>query len=83
MERSDVLAVVKGHMLDTMEDLEECDIEETVSMADLGANSLDMVEIVSCSMRELRVKVPRSRLAGLENIGQLVDLLVEVGEAKD
>jgi acyl carrier protein len=44
-------------------------------MKDLGANSLDIVEVVSLSMREIRVKVPRSELNKLTDIGGLVDLL--------
>ena len=36
---------------------------------------LDIVEVVSCSMRELRVKVPRSELSKLTSIDGLVDLL--------
>ena len=43
------------------------------SMKDLGANSLDMVEVVSCAMRELKVKVPRSELTRLTNVDGLVD----------
>jgi acyl carrier protein len=51
-------------------------------MKDLGASSLDLVEIVSLSMRELKVKVPRSELATLNNIGGLVDLLYRVSLEK-
>ena len=47
-------------------------------MKDLGANSLDMVEVVSCAMRDLKVKVPRSELSRLTNVDGLVDLLHSV-----
>jgi acyl carrier protein len=47
-------------------------------MKELGVNSLDIIEIVSLSMRELKVKVPRAELAKLKNIGGLVDLLHNV-----
>ena len=46
-------------------------------MKDLGINSLDIVEVVSASMRELKVKVPRSELSKLTNIDGLVDMLYE------
>ncbi|MCK5797921.1 MAG: acyl carrier protein, partial [Deltaproteobacteria bacterium] len=49
----------------------------------LGANSLDIVEVVSSSMRQLKVKVPRSELANLEDIGALVDLLYQVALEKE
>ncbi len=52
-------------------------------MKDMGANSLDIVEVVSCSMRELKVKVPRSELAQLQNIDELVDMLHDVMTKKE
>lgn len=80
--KEQVLEVVKNHIIDTLEDVDEDAIDPNQSMKELGANSLDIVEIVSCSMRELKVKVPRSELSKLENISQLVDLLVQVANDK-
>ena len=60
--REEVLEIVKGHLVDTIEELEGVEIDPAQSMKDLGANSLDIVEVVSCSMRDLKVKVPRSEL---------------------
>lgn len=73
--REEVLEVVKEHLVDTIEELEGVEIDPAKSLKDLGANSLDIVEIVSCSMRDLKVKVPRSELNKLENMDQLIDLL--------
>ena len=80
--REKVLDIVTGYMLDNLEDLETSDIDPERSMVDLGANSLDIVEVVSCSMRELKIKVPRSELSTLKNINSLVDLLVRVANEK-
>jgi acyl carrier protein len=82
MTKEQIFEVVKNHIIDTLEEFDEAEIEADKSMKDLGANSLDIVEIVSCSMRELKVKVPRSELQKLENIQQLVDLLHQVLEDK-
>lgn len=82
MDRAEIEAVVKKHLLEVVDDLKEADIDTTKSMKDLGANSLDIVEVVSCSMRELKVKVPRSELSKLTNIDGLVDLLHVVSKAK-
>lgn len=82
MSREHVLEVVKRHLVDTIEELEGVEIDPARSMKDLGANSLDIVEVVSCSMRELKVKVPRSELNSLENINQLVELLHKTVEEK-
>lgn len=83
MVRTEIEAVVKRHLMDVVDDLTEADIDTTRSMKDLGANSLDIVEVVSCSMRELRVKVPRSELSKLTNIDGLVDLLYAVAQTKE
>ncbi len=75
MTRTDVLATVKKYIMDVAEELTEDKIDPAMSMKELGINSLDIVEVVSCSMRELKIKVPRSELSKLTNIDALVDLL--------
>jgi acyl carrier protein len=83
MVRADIDAVVRKHLLDAVDDLKPEDIDSSRSMKELGANSLDIVEVVSCSMRELKVKVPRSELSKLTNMDGLVDLLFQVVNAKE
>ncbi len=80
--REAVLECVLRHLVDTVDDLEGREIDSSTSMLDLGVSSLDIVEIVSCSMRELRIKVPRSELSTLKNIDQLVDLLTRVARGE-
>ncbi len=76
--KEQVLEIVKGHLLDLLEDeLEEEDFDPAKSMKDLGANSLDIVEVVSSAMRDLKVKIPRSELSKLTNVQELVDMLFE------
>ncbi|MBK6514501.1 MAG: acyl carrier protein [Polyangiaceae bacterium] len=70
-----VLSIVKKHLSEAVDGLSVEAIDPARSMKDLGANSLDIVEVVSSSMRELKVKIPRSELSKLTNIDQLVDLL--------
>ena len=73
--RDDVLAVVKHHLVDTVEGIDVAQVDPAKSMKDLGANSLDIVEVVSCSMRELKGKIPRAELNKLTTLDELVDLL--------
>jgi acyl carrier protein len=77
MNREQVLATVKKYIADVAEDLDVNKIDPSMSMKDMGINSLDIVEVVSCSMRELKVKVPRSELSKLTNVNGLVDLLYQ------
>jgi len=84
MTREAVLAVVKKHILDVTEDVSSLDsIDPAASMKDLGINSLDIVEVVSASMRELKVKVPRSELSKLTDIDGLVDMLYQAAAEKE
>ncbi|MCP5082343.1 MAG: acyl carrier protein [Alphaproteobacteria bacterium] len=75
MDRAEILSVIKRNILEIVEDIDESDLDPQKSMKDYGATSLDIVEVVSSSMRELRVKVPRSELNSIENIDGLVDAL--------
>jgi acyl carrier protein len=77
MTKDEVIGVIKKHIMDNLEDLEESEIDPGRSMKDYGANSLDMIEVVSCSMRELKIKIPRAELADIETIGQLADKFLE------
>jgi acyl carrier protein len=83
MTRDDVLDVIKKHTLSVLIDLDGADFDPSRSLRELGAKSLDVLEIVSASMKTLRVKVPRTELNHIENLGQLADvLLVHVNDAQ-
>ncbi|MGC4083046.1 MAG: phosphopantetheine-binding protein [Vicinamibacterales bacterium] len=75
MTREAILAVIAKHLANAVDGLDPATVDGSRSMKDYGANSLDIVEVVSSSMRELKIKVPRSELNKLTNINGLVDLL--------
>ena len=77
MTRDEVISVIKKHILDNLEDLEENEIDPAKSMKDYGADSLDIIEVVSCSMRELKIKIPRSELSDVETIDQLAEAFLK------
>lgn len=79
---TEIFEVVKKHLVDTVDTIDPNTVNREDSMKDLGASSMDIVEVVSCSMRELRVRVPRQELSELSNIGQLVDMLEQSIKAK-
>lgn len=78
MERQDIQEIVYQKIRSNIDSLEEGEIDPSRSMADYGASSLDMVEVVSAAMRALRIRVPRTRLAELKNIDELIDLFWEI-----
>lgn len=77
MTKDEVIEVIKKNILDNLEDLEENEIDPAKSMKDYGANSLDIIEVVSTSMRELNIKIPRAELADIATIDQLADKFME------
>jgi len=82
MTRDDILKTVRKHLAAVLDNVEANTIDPAQSMKDYGANSLDIVEVVSASMRELRIKVPRSELSKLTNMNELVDLLHRMATEK-
>ena len=78
MNREEVLNIVIKNIKLNVDGLEETEIDPKESMAVYGTSSLDIVEIVNSSLRELKIKVPRTQLAGLMKINDLVDLLTKV-----
>lgn len=80
MNRDTVKTVVVKHLVQAVDTLDAAKVDTSRSMKDLGANSLDIVEVVSAAMRELKIKVPRSELSKLTNVDQLIDLLHRTAE---
>ncbi len=80
--RDAILAAVERHLMDNVPTLKKDEIDPSLSMKTLGANSLEVVEVVSCTMRELKIKVPRSQLSKLASIDDLVGLLHETSCAR-
>ncbi len=74
MSREEIFAVIKTNVQTIVEGAQGKEITEANSMRDFGADSLEMVEVVSRSMRQLKVKVPRSELAGAKGLHDLVDI---------
>lgn len=74
MTRERIFAVVRSNILNIVEGVPADAISEDVSLSELGADSLQIVEVVSRSMKELRLKVPRTELSRAKNLSDLLDL---------
>ncbi len=77
MNREQIMEVIKKNIVANIDDIDAAAIDPTKSMKDYGANSLDMIEVVSTTMRELKIKVPRSELTDINNIEQLATKFME------
>ena len=72
-----IVEVIKDNIVKNIDGVNKSDLDLTKSMKDYGANSLDIIEVVSCSMRELNLKVPRSELTDIKNINDLAEKFVQ------
>lgn len=77
MTKDEVIKVISKNIIENLDDMEDQEIDPSKSMKDYGANSLDMIEVVSTSMRELQIKIPRTELADIKNIDELADKFME------
>jgi len=50
-------------------------VTEDAAIADLGIDSLGMLELVASMERELSVSVPDEQLVGIQTVRQLLDLV--------
>lgn len=66
-----VLALVRETLPDVPADL----VVPARSMTELGATSIDRVDVATLAMESLGVRVPNEALAGVASIGDLIDLL--------
>lgn len=72
MNEAQILEVIEKHIKKSVDGLDDQVMDPTKKLTDYGASSLDIVEIVSSSMRELKIKIPRTELNDISNIDGLV-----------
>ena len=82
MDREEIIRVLDKHLARVMDD-DSLHIQDEKQLRDYGVTSLDIVEIVSASMRELKIRIPRPELGEIENIGQLVDKFLEYADKSE
>jgi polyketide biosynthesis acyl carrier protein len=75
MTREAVFQVVRSHLLDVLRGLAPGEVSMDDRMSDLGANSIDRMDVVVATQQELGVDVEPQRLAGVRDIRSLVEIL--------
>jgi len=82
IDKEKIFAVLKENTLRTLPDVVPNDVTIDGSLTDLGANSIDRVEIVMNSLQELQLKIPVPELHGLKNVRAVVDLFYRYAAAQ-
>ena len=77
MAQERVYQVVKNVITQVLPHLEPEVISIEKNLKELGANSIDRMEVVTMSMEELGLKLPLMSFANVSNIEGLVEVLTE------
>lgn len=81
MNKDNIIALIGQHAAAVLPNLEAHQFVPSDRLVDLGANSVDRVEILMMVLESLALTVPRVELFGPKNIGELAQLLVEKMQA--
>ena len=74
MTREEIFSVIKSNIEQVIEGARGMSISENDGMSELGADSLDVVEVVSRTMKQLQVKIPQEEMPDATNLKELLDL---------
>lgn len=80
MNRDEIKRIVLRHLHDIVPETAERDIDLQSSLADLQADSLDLIDVASRSMQELAIKIPRAEMGRIRNFDDLLGLLQRTWE---
>ena len=72
--KQEIFDIVKKNTLQVLIDVDPDSVTIDRSLTELGANSIDRVEVVMYSMENLGISVPRTEFQGVRDIRSLVDL---------
>lgn len=79
MDKDQIKSILFANIADIM-DMDESEINVQESLRDLGANSVDRMEIIVETMRKIGVKINMLEFANIKNIQEMVDFLYEKSE---
>ena len=77
MDKEYIFQIIKNNIADIVPEILENGIRIEDSLKELGANSVDRMDIVIKTMETLEIKIPLVELGRAANIQSLVDLLYD------
>ncbi len=76
MTRAELLQIFRSTASEIAEkDLQN--VEETRVIAELGIDSLELLEVIGSLERDLNIRVPDDQLVGIQTVGQLISLVAD------
>lgn len=83
MTREEILKVIKSNLFALAPEMEGKDISNIVSIKELGLDSLEIIEIISRSMKQLQIKIPRPELMQVQSFEGLIDIFEKYANQKE
>ncbi|WP_160138421.1 acyl carrier protein [Chryseobacterium sp. c4a] len=77
MNQEEIFHLITKHIIEVIPELEDHNFSYEESLTDLGANSMDRVEIVIMIKETLSIDIPQTQLIKVKNIGELAQLFYE------
>ncbi|MFI1285107.1 phosphopantetheine-binding protein [Streptomyces sp. NPDC020858] len=77
MTPDEIFAVVRRNLIEVVPDLTESQITLDHTMRELGANSIDRMDVVITTQDDLGVRVPAEQLTRANDLRSLVAVLSE------
>jgi len=74
--RDDVLSTVKDAATEVLGVDADAVVEDATFKDDLGADSLDLVELVMALEERMDISIPEEELEGIKTVGQAVDVVL-------
>lgn len=75
MNKEAIVEMLVRNIREVLPGLEDYSFQSADTLTDLGADSVDRAEIISLMLEELSLRIPRVELAGVSNLGELVEVL--------
>ncbi|MEU3838479.1 phosphopantetheine-binding protein [Streptomyces sp. NPDC028635] len=77
MTEEEIFAVLRAQIIDVLPEAADVEITLDHSMRDLGANSIDRMDVVIAAQEELGITVPNAALTGANDLRSLVSVFRE------
>ena len=74
MNKEDVYKIIKSNIGKVLIDIDMSQVSIEKNLKDLGANSIDRVEITQYCMEDFKIKIPRVEFGIVKNINDLVEI---------
>ncbi|WP_421845178.1 phosphopantetheine-binding protein [Mycobacterium sp.] len=71
----EVFAVVRSVVLQVLPDIDPSSVQHDAALSDLGANSVDRLDVSMGAMAALDLQIPMAEFAGISNLAGLVEVL--------